>query len=233
MSLVALKAKLEDSNKQLAASKVALENAAAAREEALEKMHDAQRCEEATKVQLITSEKALVQRETEAKSFQMEITAFTAAAKSAEEREREARAELQDLRRQNEALVKEHGTLEGRSKALEEKADQLVQVEKEMSALKAELTATALQQEKWKQDVEYAKAEIERSRSKEEANNEKYLDMLKNMSEAEREAASARAAESVARDYASRSNETAKETQARELRMRDELATTRVAYETL
>ena len=123
--------------------------------------------------------------------------------------------------------------MEGRSKALEEKADQLVQVEKEMSALKAELTATALQQEKWKQDVEYAKAEIERSRSKEEANNEKYLDMLKNMSEAEREAASARAAESVARDYASRSNETAKETQARELRMLDELATTRVAYETL
>ncbi|OUS49299.1 myosin class II heavy chain [Ostreococcus tauri] len=152
---------------------------------------------------------------------------------AAEAREREARDELQELRRQNDLLLKEHGTLSGRSKELEEKANQLTEVEKEMSALKAEITTTALQQEKWKQDVEYAKAEIERSRSKEEAHNEKYMDMLKHMSEAEREAASARAAESVARDYAAKSSESAKETAEREVRMRDELATMRVAYEVL
>ena len=233
MSLVSLKAKLEESSKQIAASKSELDLAMTAREEALTKMHDAQRGEEAAKVKLVEVEKNLVQRETEAKSLKQELEAFTSAAKAAETREREAREELQELRRQNDALLKEHGTLEGRSRALEEKANQLVEVEKEMSALKAELTATALQQEKWRQDVEYAKAEIERSRSKEEAHNEKYLDMLKNMSEAEREAASARAAESVARDYAARSSETAKETAEREVRMRDELATMRVAYETL
>jgi chromosome segregation ATPase len=161
------------------------------------------------------------------------MKALTAAAKSAEKSELNVKAELAALRQQNEQLVKEQGTLEGRSKELEEKAHRLSQVEQDMAALKAELATTALQQEKWKQDVEYAKEEIARSRSKEEAHNAKYLDMLKTMSEAEREAASARAAESVARDYASRSNESVKEIQEREVRMRDELACMRVAYEKL
>ncbi|CEF97461.1 IQ motif, EF-hand binding site [Ostreococcus tauri] len=233
ISLVSLKAKLEESNKALCASKTELDLAKSAREEAMMKMHEAQRGEEAAKIKLVEVEKNLVQRETESKSLKSEIDAFTTAAKAAEAREREARDELQELRRQNDLLLKEHGTLSGRSKELEEKANQLTEVEKEMSALKAEITTTALQQEKWKQDVEYAKAEIERSRSKEEAHNEKYMDMLKHMSEAEREAASARAAESVARDYAAKSSESAKETAEREVRMRDELATMRVAYEVL
>lgn len=233
VSLVSLKAKLEDATKQLVASKGELEKASTAREEALEKMHAALRGEESTKASIVAMEKTLVERDAEMKSMRMEITAFSAAAKSADERERLARDELQELRLQNEALVKEHGALEGRSKMLEERAIHLAEVEKQCAALKAELTVTAIQHEKWQQDVEYAKSEIERTRSKEAENNEKYMDMLKNMSDAEREAASARAAESVARDYAARSNETVKETREREVRMRDELATMRVAYETL
>lgn len=233
VSLVSLKAKLEEATKQLVASKGELEKASTAREEALEKMHAALRGEESTKTSIVAMEKTLVERDAEMKSMRMEITAFSAAAKSADERERLARAELQELRLQNEALVKEHGALEGRSKMLDERAIHLAEVEKQCAALKAELTVTAIQHEKWQQDVEYAKSEIERTRSKEAENNEKYMDMLKNMSDAEREAASARAAESVARDYAARSNETVKETREREVRMRDELATMRVAYETL
>ena len=81
---------------------------------------------------------------------------------------------------------------------LEERASHLTEVEKQCAALKAELTVTAIQHEKWQQEVEYAKSEIDRTRSKEAENNEKYMDMLKNMSDAEREAASARAAESAA-----------------------------------
>lgn len=233
VSLASLKAKLDDATKQLVASKGELEKASTAREEALEKMHAALRGEESTKASIVAMEKTLVERDTEMKSMRMEITAFSAAAKSADERERLARDELQELRLQNETLVKEHGALEGRSKMLEERAIYLAEVEKQCAALKAELTVTAIQHEKWQQDVEYAKSEIERTRSKEAENNEKYMDMLKNMSDAEREAASARAAESVARDYATRSNETVKETREREVRMRDELATMRVAYETL
>ena len=233
VSLVSLKAKLEDATKQLVASKGELEKASTAREEALEKMHAAMRAEESTKASIVALEKTLVERDAEMKSIRMEVTAFSAAAKSADERERLARDEMQELRLQNEALVKEHGTLEGRSKMLEERASHLTEVEKQCAALKAELTVTAIQHEKWQQEVEYAKSEIDRTRSKEAENNEKYMDMLKNMSDAEREAASARAAESVARDYAARTNETVKETREREVRMRDELATMRVAYETL
>ena len=233
VSLVSLKAKLEDATKQLVASKDELEKTSTAREEALEKMHAAMRAEESTKASIVALEKTLVERDAEMKSIRMEVTAFSAAAKSADERERLARDEMQELRLQNEALVKEHGTLEGRSKMLEERASHLTEVEKQCAALKAELTVTAIQHEKWQQEVEYAKSEIDRTRSKEAENNEKYMDMLKNMSDAEREAASARAAESVARDYAARTNETVKETREREVRMRDELATMRVAYETL
>lgn len=233
VSLVSLKAKLEDATKQLVASKGELEKASTAREEALEKMHAAMRAEESTKASIVALEKTLVERDAEMKSLRMEVTAFSAAAKSADERERLARDEMQELRLQNEALVKEHGTLEGRSKMLEERASHLTEVEKQCAALKAELTVTAIQHEKWQQEVEYAKSEIDRTRSKEAENNEKYMDMLKNMSDAEREAASARAAESVARDYAARTDETVKETREREVRMRDELATMRVAYETL
>ena len=194
VSLGSLKAKLEDATKQLVASKGELEKASTAREEALEKMHAAMRAEESTKASIVALERTLVERDAEMKSMRMEVTAFSAAAKSADERERLARDEMQELRLQNEALVKEHGTLEGRSKMLEERASHLTEVEKQCAALKAELTVTASQHEKWQQEVEYAKSEIDRTRSKEAENNEKYMDMLKNMSDAEREAASARAA---------------------------------------
>ena len=162
-------------------------------------MHAAMRAEESTKASIVALEKTLVERDAEMKSLRMEVTAFSAAAKR-RRGERLARDEMQELRLQNEALVKEHGTLEGRSKMLEERASHLTEVEKQCAALKAELTVTAIQHEKWQQEVEYAKSEIDRTRSKEAENNEKYMDMLKNMSDAEREAASARAAESVARD---------------------------------
>lgn len=233
VSFATLKARFEDVSKQLESSKVEIEKACIAREEAMEKMHEAQRAAEASNARLVGLEKSLVQVEGERDTALVEMKALTAAAKAAEKRELDVKDELATLRQQNEQLVKEHGTLEGRSKELEEKAHRLSQVEQDMAALKAELATTALQQEKWKQDVEYAKEEIARSRSKEEVHNAKYLDMLKTMSEAEREAASARAAESVARDYASRSNESVKEIQEREVRMRDELACMRVAYEKL
>lgn len=233
VSFATLKARFEDVSKQLESSKIEIEKAATAREEAMEKMHEAQRAAEASNARLVGLEKSLLQVEGERDTALVEMKALTAAAKSAEKSELNVKAELAALRQQNEQLVKEQGTLEGRSKELEEKAHKLSQVEQDMAALKAELATTALQQEKWRQDVEYAKEEIARSRSKEEAHNVKFLDMLKTMSEAEREAASARAAESVARDYASRSNESVKEIQEREVRMRDELACMRVAYEKL
>jgi chromosome segregation ATPase len=233
VSFATLKARFEDVSKQLESSKIEIEKAATAREEAMEKMHEAQRAAEASNARLVGLEKSLLQVEGERDTALVEMKALTAAAKSAEKSELNVKAELAALRQQNEQLVKEQGTLEGRSKELEEKAHKLSQVEQDMAALKAELATTALQQEKWRQDVEYAKEEIARSRSKEEAHNVKFLDMLKTMSEAEREAASARAAESVARDYASRSDESVKEIQEREVRMRDELACMRVAYEKL
>ena len=233
VSMVALKAKYENIGKQLESTKIELANAISAREKAVEEVHLAKQSEEKAKSQMLAYEKSLCRVEGDIAAAQIKAATAVSNAKTAEERENVAKTELQELRRQNEALLKDHGSLEERSTQLEEKAQMLVKVEQEMAALRAELQATAVQQEKWKQDVEYAKAEIERSRTKAEVDSEKFSEMLKNMSEAEREAASARAAESVARDYASRSNETAKEIQARELRMREELMTTRVAYEKL
>lgn len=49
--------------------------------------------------------------------------------------------------------------------------------------------------------MEYVKVEIERSRLKEEANNEKYLDMLKNMFEVECEVVFVCVVELVVCDY--------------------------------
>ena len=233
VSMVALKAKYENVGKQLESTKSELANAISAREKALEEVHLAKQSEEKAKSQMLAHEKSLFQAEADVSAAQIQAAAAISSAKSAEKRENVIKTELQELRRQNEALLKDHSTLEARSTQLEEKAQMLVKVEQEMAALRAELQVTALQQEKWKQDVAYAKAEIERSRTKAEADGEKFSELLKNMSEAEREAASARAAESVARDYASRSNESAKEVQARELRMREELTTMRVAYEKL
>lgn len=233
VSMVALKAKYENVGKQLESTKSELANAISAREKALEEVHLAKQSEEKAKSQMLAHEKSLFQAEADVSAAQIQAATAISSAKSAEERENVIKTELQELRRQNEALLKDHSTLEARSTQLEEKAQMLVKVEQEMAALRAELQVTALQQEKWKQDVAYAKAEIERSRTKAEADGEKFSELLKNMSEAEREAASARAAESVARDYASRSNESAKEVQARELRMREELTTMRVAYEKL
>jgi len=233
VSMVELKAKFDSVGKQLESTKADLANAISAREKAIEDVHLAKQSEEKAKSQMLAHEKSLFQVEADISAAQIKAATALSAAKTAEEREHAAKTELQELRRQNQSLIKEHGSLEARSTQLEEKAQMLIKVEQEMAALRAELQITAVQQEKWKQDVAYAKAEIERSRNKAEVDSEKFSAMLKNMSAAEREAASARAAESVARDYASRSNETAKEIQARELRMREELTTMRVAYEKL
>ena len=116
---------------------------------------------------------------------------------------------------------------------LDEKEQALSEATLQNTTLRAELQALAKHQERLADAADHAREEAERARGAAKEGSTEYKAAVAAMTIAERDAAAARAAEAMARDFTTRTQSDIKDVVARESAAREDLVELRISHERL